>query len=159
MNSQIFPQKIIFRLLIFPDPRWGIANCIRRIMQSRKQCAWCLSTGHVHAVVAATVGVVGKELIGCKFNVSGCCGAVRHRITPAIDDVLRPAASGEKADTPHQSTAMNRKREGRLYVPKLHGLHCPLARDDIYKSAEVAGEIAKRPGDQSDYRLPTVHLA
>ena len=84
--------------VIFPDPRWGIANCIRRIMQSRKQCAWCLSTGHVHAVVAATVGVVGKELIGCKFNVSGCCGAVRHRITPAIDDVLRPAASGEKTE-------------------------------------------------------------
>ena len=68
-------------------------------------------------MVAATVGVVGKELIGCKFNVSGCCGAVRHRITPAIDDVLRPAASGEKTDTPHQSTAMNRKREGRLYTP------------------------------------------
>ena len=127
-------------------------------MQSRKQCAWCLSTGHVHAVVAATVGVVGKELIGCKFNVSGCCGAVRHRITPAIDDVLRPAASGEKADTPHQSTAMNRKREGRLYVPKLHGLHCPLARDEIYKSAEVAGEIAKRPGDQSDVHAVQVEL-
>ncbi len=52
----------------------------------------------MHAVVAATVGVVGKELIGCKFNVSGCCGAVRHRIAPAIDDMLRPAASGEKAD-------------------------------------------------------------
>jgi hypothetical protein len=63
----------------------------------KTKCAWCLSTGHVHAVVAATVGVVGKELIGCKFNVSGCCGAVRHRITPAIDDVLRSAASGEKA--------------------------------------------------------------
>jgi hypothetical protein len=55
----------------------------------------CLVLKHrarVHAVVAATVGVVGKELIGCKFNVSGCCGAVRYRITPAIDNVLRPAA-------------------------------------------------------------------
>ncbi len=61
----------------------------------------------MHAVVAATVGVVGKELIGCEFNVSGFCGAVRYRIAPAIDDVLRLAASGEKADTPHQSTERN----------------------------------------------------
>ncbi len=56
----------------------------------------------------------GKERIFCKFNVNGCCGAVSHRIAPVIDDVLRPDASDEKADTPHQSTAMN--REGFLFV-------------------------------------------
>ncbi len=55
-----------------------------------------LKHGHVYAVVvvAATVGFVGKyrkELIGCNLHVSGCCGAVRHRIAPAIDDVLRPS--------------------------------------------------------------------
>ncbi len=80
---------------------------------------------------------------------AGAAGG-RHRIAPAIDYVLRPAASGKKADTPHQSTAMNRKREGLLYVPKLHGLHSPLARHEINKGAEIAGEIAKRPGHHSD---------
>ncbi len=44
---------------------------------------------------------------------------------------------------------MYRKREGVLYVPKLHGLHSPLAPLNK-KSAEVAGETAKGPGDQSD---------
>ena len=84
----------------------------------KARCAWCLSTGHVHAVVAATVGVVRQELIGCKIDVSGCCGADRDRIAPAVDDVLRPAENGEKADSPHQSTPVDRKREGWLYVPK-----------------------------------------
>jgi hypothetical protein len=98
-----------------------------------------------------------KGFIGCK-NISGCCGAVRHRIAPAIDDMMRPVASGEKADTPHQSadtpyqsTAMNRKREGWLYVSKLHGFHSPLARHEIHKGADVAGEIAKGPVTKATY--------
>ena len=48
---------------------------------------------------------------------AGAAGRLDTTSTPAIDDVLRLAARGEKADTPHQSTAMNRKREGRLYTP------------------------------------------
>ena len=53
----------------------------------------CLVLKH-RAVVAATVGVVGKELIGCKFNVSGCCVAVRHRVylyrVSGVHDGLNP---------------------------------------------------------------------
>jgi hypothetical protein len=37
--------------------------------------------------------VIGKENIGSEINISGlgCGGAVRDRITPAIDDVLCPS--------------------------------------------------------------------
>ncbi len=64
--------------------------------------AWCLSTGHVHTVVAATVERDSSAV------TSMSAGAARRLdiASPAIDDVLRLAANGEKANTPHQSTAM-----------------------------------------------------
>ncbi len=47
---------------------------------------------------------------------------------------------------------MNRKRDSWIQIrtPKLNGLHRPLARNEIHQGAEVTGEVAKRPGDQSD---------
>ena len=59
--------------------------------RKKKKCASCLSTGHAHAVVSATVRVVGKKLVSCKIDVGdvvGHCGAVGHRIAPAINDML-----------------------------------------------------------------------
>ncbi len=49
-----------------------------------------LSTRHVNSVVAATVRVVRKKLISGKINFSGMgrCGAVGHRIAPAVDSML-----------------------------------------------------------------------
>ena len=52
-------------------------------INKKKKCARCLSTGHAHAVVSATVRVVGKKLVSCKIDVGdvvGHCGAVGHRI-------------------------------------------------------------------------------
>ena len=72
---------------------------------------------------------------------------------PAVDDMLSPATRGEKADAPHQSPAMNRKRESWIGTSKLHGLHRLLARNKIHQKAEIAGEVAKRPGDQSDVQV------
>ena len=72
---------------------------------------------------------------------------------PAVDNMLSPATRGEKADAPHQSPAMNRKRESWIGAPKLHGLHRSLARNKIHQEVEVAGEVAKRPGDQSDVQV------
>jgi hypothetical protein len=70
----------------------------------------------VHAAVAATAWVIGKENVSSKINISGlgCGRAVRDRIAPAIDDVLSPAAGSEKANAPHQSAPVNRKRKDRL---------------------------------------------
>ena len=48
-----------------------------------------LSTGHVHAVVSATVRLVGKKPVSCKIDVgdvAGHFGAVGHRIAPATSD-------------------------------------------------------------------------
>jgi hypothetical protein len=63
---------------------------------------------------------IGKEKIGSEVNISGlgCGRAVRGRIVPAIDDVLSPPAGSEKANTPHQSTPMNRKRKGWHHGPE-----------------------------------------
>jgi hypothetical protein len=110
-----------------------------------------LSARHVHAVIAAMVWVVRKKLISCKiyFSGMGCCRAVCHCIAPTVDIMLSPATRGENADAPHQSTPMNRKRESWIGAPKLHGPHCPLARNEIHQGAEVAGNVAKRPGDQN----------
>jgi hypothetical protein len=58
-----------------------------------------------------------------QFQWYGRCGAVGHRIAPAVDNLLSPAARGEKAYAPHKSTAMNRKRERLIGTPKLDGLH------------------------------------
>ncbi len=108
----------------------------------------------MHVVVAATamVRVVRKKLISCKTNFSGMgrCGAVGHRITLAVDNVLSPAARGEKANAPHQSTPTNRKRASWIGAPKLHGLHRTLARSELHQKVEIAGNIVKRPGDQND---------
>ena len=38
-------------------------------INKKKKCARCLSTGHAHAVVSATVRVVGKKLVSCKIDV------------------------------------------------------------------------------------------
>ena len=93
----------------------------------------------------------------------GRCGAVGHRIAPAVDNILSPAARGEKANAPHQSTPMNRKRESLIGTPKLHGLHRPLARNKIHQEVEIAGKVAKRPGDQSASQvkllIPLMHFA
>ena len=35
---------------------------------------------------------------------------------------------------------------------EFHGLQSPLARNEIHKYAEVAGKVAKRPGDQGEVR-------
>ena len=106
-----------------------------------------LSTRHVHAVVAATVRVVKKKLINCKINFSGIgrCGAVGHCNAPAVVNMLSPAARGEKANAPHQSTPMNRKRESWIGAPKLYGLHRPLSRNELHQEVEIAGKVAKRP--------------
>ena len=120
-------------------------------INKKKKCARCLSTGHAHAVVSATVRVVGKKLVSCKIDVGdvvGHCGAVGHRIAPAINDMLSPAARSEKSNTPHQSAPMDRKSESRVDVSERHCLHGPLARNEINKSFEVAGEVAKGPGNQ-----------
>ena len=60
----------------------------------------------MHAVVSATVRVVEKKLVSCKIDVGdvvGHCGAVGHRIAPAINNMLSPAARSEKSNMPHQS--------------------------------------------------------
>ena len=44
---------------------------------------------------------------------------------------------------------MNRKRESRI-VPELHGLHHPLARNELNQEVEIARMAAKMPGDQND---------
>ena len=64
----------------------------------------------------------------------------RGRIAPAIDDVLSPAAGSEKAHTPHQSTPVNRKREGWLHVPEFHGLRSPLAHNKRLPKGPVTKE-------------------
>ncbi len=92
-----------------------------------------------------------KENVSGKINVSGlrCGRTVRDRIAPAIDDVLTPAAGSEKANAPHQSAPVNRKRKAWLYVPR-SSIVCK-ARSRATKSTkvvEIAGEVAKRPGDQ-----------
>ncbi len=79
----------------------------------------------------------------------GRCGAVGHCIAPAVNN-MSPAARGEKVNAPHQSTPMNRKRESWISAPKLYGLHCPLARNELHQKDEIAGKVAKRPGDQND---------
>ena len=45
---------------------------------------------------------------------------------------------------------MNRKRESWIGAPKLHGLHRPLARNELHQKFEIAGKVAERPGDQND---------
>ena len=78
-------------------------------INKKKKCARCLSTGHVHAVVSATVRVVGKKLVSCKIdvgNVVGHCGTVGHRVAPAINNMPSPAARSEKSNMPHQSAPM-----------------------------------------------------
>ena len=52
-----------------------------------------LSTGYVHAAVAATARVIGKKNIGSEIDIGGlgCGGAVRDRIAPAIDDFAEPS--------------------------------------------------------------------
>ncbi len=72
---------------------------------------------------------------------------------PAVDKMLSPATKGEKADAPHQSPAMNRKRDSSFGAPKLYGLLRSLTRNKIHQEVEVAGEVAKRPGDQSDVQV------
>jgi hypothetical protein len=57
----------------------------------------------------------------------GCGKTVRDRIAPAIDDVLSPAAGSEKANAPHQSAPVNRKRKDWLHIPEFHGLQSPLS--------------------------------
>ncbi len=50
----------------------------------------------MHAAVAATAWVIGKENVSSsEINISGlgCGRAVGDRIAPAIDDVLSPAAA------------------------------------------------------------------
>ncbi len=83
---------------------------VGRIVNSSR----CLSTGYMHAVVAGTVRVVGEKLVSCKIDVGGVgrCGAVRHRIAPAIGDMLNPTTRGEEADTPHQIASRDHKGEG-----------------------------------------------
>ena len=105
----------------------------------------------MHAVVSATVRVVGKKLVSCKIDVGdvvGPCGVVGNRIAPAINDMLSPAARSEKSNTPHQSAPMDCKSESWVDVSERHCLHGPLARNEINKSFEVAGEVAKGPGNQ-----------
>ena len=75
-------------------------------------------------------------------------GAVGHRIAPAINDMLSPAARSEKSNTPHQSAPMDRKSESWVDVSERHCLHGPLVCNEINKSFEVAGEVAKGPGNQ-----------
>ena len=65
----------------------------------------------MHAVVSATVRVVGKKLVSCKIDVGDVvrhCGAVGHRIAPAINDMLSSSVRSEKPNTPHQSAPMDR---------------------------------------------------
>ncbi len=45
---------------------------------------------------------------------------------------------------------MNRKRESWIGALKLHGLHRPLARNELNHEVEIAERAAKRPGDQND---------
>ena len=85
---------------------------------------------------SAKVRVVGKKLVSCKIDVGdvvGHCGAVGHRIAPAINDMLyemlSPAARSEKPNTP-----MDRKSESWVDVSERHCLHGPLARNEINKS-------------------------
>ena len=69
----------------------------------------------VHAVVSATVRVVGKKLVSCKIDVGdvlGHCGAVGHRIAPAINDMLSPAAKSEKSNTPHHADGPQERELG-----------------------------------------------
>ncbi len=61
-----------------------------------------------------------------------------------------PAAKIKKPNMPHQSAPMDRKREVRVNVSERHDLHGPLARNEINKGYEVAGEVAKGPGDQDE---------
>ncbi len=65
----------------------------------------------MHATVAATAWVIGKENVSSEININGlgCGRAVRDRIAPAIEDVLSPAAGSEKANAPHQSAPVNRE--------------------------------------------------
>ena len=57
-----------------------------------------LSAGHVHAVVAARCGLSERNssaarLISVVWGAA-YCEAVRHRIAPAIDEMVGPAATG-----------------------------------------------------------------
>ena len=74
----------------------------------------------------------GKHRQLDQYRRFGCGWAVRDRIAPAVGDVLGPAAGIEKADLPHQSTSVDRKRESCLHIPEFHCLQSPLARDEIY---------------------------
>ncbi len=45
------------------------------------------------------------------------------------------------------------QRESLIGTPKLYGLYRPLARNKIHQKAEIAGEVAKRPGEQSKVQV------
>ncbi len=115
-------------------------------MPKHRACTACRGT--------ATAWVIGKENVSSEINISGleCGRVVRDRIAPAIYDVLSPAAGSEKANAPHQSAPVNRKREDWLHVPEFHGLQSPLSSYEIHRGVEIAGEVAKRPGDQGKIR-------
>ena len=96
-------------------------------------------------MVSATVRVVGKKLVSCKIDVGdvvGHCGAVGHRIAPAINDLLSPAARSEKSNTPHQSAPMDRKSESRLMFRS--AIVC-MARSRAMKSTKVLKSLERLP--------------
>ncbi len=62
------PHRVFLFVLLgwalFADPKWGKISCIKLNMRlNQTRSARCLSTGRVHAAVAATAWVIGKENI------------------------------------------------------------------------------------------------
>ena len=69
-------------------------------------------------------------------------------VFPVLVSDQRYAEPSKKSNMPHQSAPMDRKSKSWVDVSERHCLHGPLARNEINKSFEVAGEVPKGPGNQ-----------
>ena len=81
-------------LTFFPGPLKGNLLSNNTIAKIKKKCRDLKRRARAcRCTYSTTVRVVRKKLVSCKIDVGGVgrCGAVRHRIAPAIGDMLRPS--------------------------------------------------------------------